>query len=412
MRTSERLITFIPVIIFILSSTVIAYGIDFKIEPSITLGEEYNDNIFLREDNEVDDYITRVRPSFILHYKAPIWEWDVSYIFDYRYYAKEARDADTTHDLQANGHIEIIKEFFFIDITDEYARTSLDITRDFTRDSLFVNQSDRNMFSANPYFVLRPHSLITINVGYIFEDVWYKEEEGINRRNNIGHVDTVYEVSPMVTLNAHYKYTNADTDLVDYDKHDIGFGPRYEYAEESFIFFTIGNSWLDLKGVDSSSRIFYDAGVTHKFPTYTVSLVSALDYVEDPAGDLIRVNSYELSLDKTAERATLGTSIFFREFRDYINDGIDTRSYGISGNITYELTPKMTGIFDFTVEKIENELENTYTMRYLPTLEIDYMLLEDLTFTFRYHYIDSYSPEIEADNYKNNRAVIEVTKSF
>ncbi|MEF9427223.1 MAG: hypothetical protein L0956_08655 [Candidatus Mariimomonas ferrooxydans] len=268
------------------------------------------------------------------------------------------------------------------------------------------------MFSANPYFVLRPHSLITIKVGYIFEDVWYKEEEGIDRRHNIGHVNSVYEVSPMLKLNADYKYTNADTDLVDYDKHDIGFGPRYEYAEESFIFFTVGNSWLDLKGVDNSSRIFWDAGVTHRFPSYSVSLVSALDYLEDPTGDLTRVNSYVLSLDKTAERATLGTSVSFREFRDYINDNIDARSYGISGNITYEITPKMTGRFDFAVEKIENEIENTYTLRYLPTLEIEYMLLEDLTFNFKYHYIDSDSPGIEADNYKNNRAIIEATKSF
>ncbi len=341
-----------------------------------------------------------------------MWEWDIDYVFDYRYYAKGTQEEDTTHYLDVIGRIEIIKESFFIDIIDEYARTSLDITRDFTRDSLFVNQSDRNMFSANPYFVLRPHSLITINVGYIFEDVWYKVEGGIDTRHNIGHVNSVYEVSPMLTLNADYKYTNANTDLVDYDKHDIGFGPRYEYAEESFIFFTVGNSWLDLKGVDSSSRIFWDAGVTHRFPTFTVSFLSALDYLEEPTGDLIWVNSYELSLDKTAERATLGTSISFREFRDNIDNVLETRSYGISGNITYELTPKMTGTFDFTVEKIEDNLENTYTMRYLSTLEIDYMLLEDLTLAFEYHYIDSYSPIIEVNNYKNNRAIIEVNKSF
>ncbi|MEF9427222.1 MAG: outer membrane beta-barrel protein [Candidatus Mariimomonas ferrooxydans] len=111
MNIKEIPITFLTVIIFIVSSTVIAFGVEFKIEPSLTLGEEYNDNIFLQKDNEVDDYITRVRPSFTLHYKAPMWEWDVDYIFDYRYYSKGAREADTTHDLDVIGRIEIIKEF-------------------------------------------------------------------------------------------------------------------------------------------------------------------------------------------------------------------------------------------------------------------------------------------------------------
>ncbi len=397
------------VIIFAITS--IAESAEFRIQPSVTLSEEYNDNVFLANEDTVDEYIARAQPSIMLEFEGLMWELDIDYGLDYRYLAKE-RTNYTFHNLDADGRFEILKELFFIDISDEYGRVSLDIIRDFARESLFVNQSDRNMFSANPYFVLRPHSLITINVGYIFEDVWYKEERGIDRRHNIGYVNSVYEVSPMLTLNADYKYTNAETDLVDYGKHAIGFGPRYEYAEESFIFFTVGNSWLDFDMGDNSSRIFWNAGITHTFPLFTGTLESGSDYIEAPRRALIIEDRYIASISKTLERTSFLLSIYLREYRNFQTEDLETRRYGTEGNLSYKITPRLTGNLDFVIEKLEREIEDTYIRRYIPRLGVDYKLLEDLTLAFIYQYIYSDSPEIEARNYKNNRFTLAMRKSF
>ncbi|HSA79019.1 MAG TPA: hypothetical protein VLG72_09200, partial [Nitrospirota bacterium] len=40
-----------------------AEGAEFRIVPSIMVGEEYNDNVFLTRYNKLDDYITRVIPA-------------------------------------------------------------------------------------------------------------------------------------------------------------------------------------------------------------------------------------------------------------------------------------------------------------------------------------------------------------
>ncbi len=398
-----------------------AEGAEFSIEPSITISEEYNDNVFLRKEVRDEDYITRVLPSIVLRYKTPIWEWDISYALDYRYHANynyyaswvaAAREEETTHDLDANGHIEMINEFLFIDISDEYQRVSLDATRDYSEESLFLNQSDRNIFTLNPYFVVKPSSLSTLTTGYIYSDTAYKEEEAIDRTNNIAYVNSDFELSPKITLNAGYKYTQEDSDAMDYNKNDISLGSRYEYAGESYLSFTIGNSWLDFKEANSYSHIFWNAGIIHKFSTVTGSLESAVDYNEDPTGNPIRENRYLMSFGKPSGRTTLNLSISLREYRDSETEDLQTRSYGPTANIRYELTTRTTVAIDSTLEKFERESEKTYTERYLAGLRFDHILSDNLNLALAYKYTDSYSPETPEDNYMNNRFILEIKKSL
>jgi uncharacterized protein (PEP-CTERM system associated) len=109
---------FLVIVICVLTYPALSNAIEYKIEPAINLGEEYHDNILLDDENKVDDYVTRVRPSVKFKYTAPRWEWDVFYKLDFRYYANRTIKDDTTHDLDAKGNIEVLNEFFFIDLTD------------------------------------------------------------------------------------------------------------------------------------------------------------------------------------------------------------------------------------------------------------------------------------------------------
>ncbi len=398
------------VIIFTLTS--VAESAEFRIQPSITLSEEYNDNVFLENENTVNEYITRAQPSIMLEFEDLMWELNIDYGLDYRYFAKEIQGDETSHNLVADGRFEILKELFFLNINDTYSKVSLDITRDFARESLFVNQSDWNRFTVNPYFILRPTSLITITTGYQYVNIWYEEDIGIDRRDNIVYTDLAFELSSKMTIDAGYKYTQEDSDVIDYDKHDASLGSRYEYAEDSFLFVTVGNSWLDFGMGDNSSHIFWNVGITHTFPLFTGTLESGSDYIEDPQRTLRIEDRYIASISKTLERTSFLFSIYLREYRDFKTEDLETRRYGTEGNLSYKITPRLTGNLDFNVEKIEEKLEHTYTRRYIPRLGVDYELLEDLTLTFQYQYIDSDSPKIEENTYKNNRFTLAMRKSF
>jgi opacity protein-like surface antigen len=398
-------------IVFLFFSTM-GEGGTFRIKPSFTVSEEYNDNFFLDEENKKDEYITRVLPSIMLEYKAPLWEWDVEYLLDYRYYARQNRGDEITHDLDAKGHISLIRDLFFVDISDDYRRASLDITRDFTKESLFLNQSDRNIFNVNPYFVWRLSPRVNLTTGYIYANYWYEEDIGVDKQDNIAYADMEFELTPKWKVNAGYKYTLEETDARDFNKDDAYLGSRYEYAEESYLHFRAGNTWLDFEEGGGLDKIFWSAGIVHKFKTSTGSFETARDYDENPRGNPLEVDRYVVSFRTVLKRASFGASASLREFTDTVTGKLETRSYGAGGDIRYELTPKATCLLDFAFDKFERKLADAHTRRYLVGLGIEYKFLEDFWMTFTYRYTDSESPNIAGDNFENNRYILAIKKTF
>ena len=55
----------------------------------------------------------------------------------------------------------MIKNFFFVDLLDTYDRVSLTTVTNYTQQSTFVNQTDQNIFTANPYMAMRSESRFT-----------------------------------------------------------------------------------------------------------------------------------------------------------------------------------------------------------------------------------------------------------
>jgi hypothetical protein len=401
----------LAIAVLTLFSAIVAEPAEFRIQPSFSISEEYNDNILLEED-KTEDYITRLLPSVTLKYEAPLWKWDIRYTLDYRDYAKGTRADEAAHKLSADGYIELLNERLFMNLSDKFSRESLDITRDFTKESLFVNQSDKNVFTANPYFVLRPNPLTSITIGYIYTNIWYREDTAVDKADNTAYIESAFELSPKVQLNAGYKYTQEDSDAKDYDKSDVYIGSRYEYAEGSYLSGTIGNSWLDFKGGKSHSNVFWNGSIVHRFSAFTGSLEASLDYIENPQGNPSRVNTYSMSVFRARERSSLNFSASVKEYRDSETKGLQTKTYTGNGNIKYEFTPKLTGNVDFTVEKFEEKLQLSYTRRFLVGLEIEYMFSKGLALNFKYRHTDSYSPKIASDNYDNNRFIVMAEKSF
>jgi hypothetical protein len=410
-------------VLFVILSAAVSEGREFRVRPSITVGEEYNDNIFLTgQKQRTEDYITRFQPSLGLMYEAPLWRWDVNYIFEYLYYAKQSRDADTVHDLDAKGHIEAIKDFFYLDLSDRYQRVSLDVAENFAKQSPFFNQTNSNVFTASPYFVLRHQARLSLTIGYVYANTWYKEEDAVDKVENSGYLDASFRLSPKTALIAGYRFTRVDSDLLDFDRHEVHVGATHEYAEGSRIYFRVGNSWVDFDQVDIGySRIFWRAGIVHEFRhgqnrerrgRLAVTVETARDYVEDPRGNPTRVDSYLLSLSKKLERTSLGISSFLREYRDIETRVLDTTSYGGTFNAKYGLTELVTGILDVSFEKFERKLLNSYTRLILTDFRIDYKAAEHLTLALVYRYTDSYSPDIAGDKYRNNRLMAEIRKDL
>lgn len=389
-----------------------ASGAEFEIRPSLSLIEEYNDNIFLTNDNRADDFITRTVPSLSVKYGAPLWTWDVKYAFDYLYYAKGTRNDDKIHSLLATGSVNIIEDKLVLKVSDDYNRVSLDTARDRTRESSFVDLSDRNIFTLNPYYIMRPAPVVKITTGYIYADTWYKEKSGVSKTNNIGFIEPSYEVSPQMVVTAGYRYTREDSEASDFGKHDVYLGSRYEYAGNSSIYFRVGNSWLRYTGRRGASAIFWGAGITHAFPSFTGSLETSSDYIENPVGAVDKATTYLALLKKEFKRTLLNLSVAYTEYKDPEGRLKQTERYTANTNAQYGFTSRTTGTLDLTAERLDDKIVKSYTRRYLVGSKLDYALWKNISLNIAYSYTDSYSPKIVGDKYRNNRIFVGVRKDF
>lgn len=387
----------------------VAHAGEFSFHPSISVSEEYVDNVFESRDNKRSDFITRLLPGIALAYNAPLWDLDLRYAFDYRYYARNSRTDDTTHNLNARGLARVIDDLFFLEVSDTYSRVSLDVSRDRTRESLFVDQSDTNTFIASPYFNFRPGPKTTVRTGYRYRNVWYREPEGVDRRQHIGFADATYEYSPRLNFTVSYAYTHEDS-INSFDRHSPYAGFRYEYKDRSFVFAQGGYTWFSVRNRGDFNNPFWNGGITHVMGAYAVSLTTGVVYPEDPLSSVTRETDYTLAVTRELGRGNVGLNLSYAK---YSGDVIDTENrYSAGITARYELGARLVANLAASVEKYDHRESNTYTRRILVNPALTYPLPKEVFLTLNYVYADYYSPLLYADNYTVNRVMLEVRKTF
>lgn len=399
-------------IAFLAVSAAEAEAVEFFIRPSITLSEEYDDNIFLTTTDRVEDYITRVGPALNFHYKAEFWDWDLSYAYDYRYYAKGTRKYDDTHVVDLKTKTELLKNYFFLKVDDNYNRVSLDVTRNFANESSFVNQSDRNVFTVNPYIVLAPDSKNTPMIGYIYINTWYKDPAGINTVDHIGYTEMITLLSPRAKLTTGAKFTREKSSVQDTDRTDIYTGPRYDYAEKSFVYGNVGNSWFNFGEGTRATQPYWNVGITHQYSTLTASFETALSYVPDPLLILRREDRYVATISKKTARSSLVVSGSLTEYRNVVTKHLEDTGYRISGEMKYALSARSSIAVDLATERHKEYLTGTTRDLYLNGLRLERQAMEKVTVALAYRYSNSYSHDVFTDNYFDNRVTFEIKGSF
>jgi hypothetical protein len=385
----------------------------FRVEPTILVSEEYNDNVFLQQNDKKATFITRVSPAIHLVYGTSFWDWDVAYTYDYYYFARRDLPDDYTHTLHLRNLDRIIDNFFYIEVRDDYSRVSSNRVIDFTQQSPLANQVDQNVFTFNPYVTLRPATNTVLALGYKFVDTHYKDGGGINSIDNIEYAETTTNLSSRLTVTTGVKYTKDKNTVNNYNELDVYAGPQYAYAEHGYIFLKGGKSWVDFATGDRAAEWVWDAGINHRFATVTGTLGanrSLIQSVADTAHLLTREDSYTASIIKNFERSVMTINSAYREYRDLKNEQMLTTSKELNGVFLHRLTPTTNGILGAGVQKVKDKVANTDTDIYLSSLRIDHQLSPRSFLAFEYRFLYNYTDS--RDNYINNRYIVEFRHAF
>jgi hypothetical protein len=393
---------------------------ELRVLPSVAVSEEYTDNVFLTRYNKEDDYITRVVPAVTLKYKTALWDWNLDLAYDYRYYARGTKTEDSTYEATLNNRTELIENFFFIDVLDTYKRVSLDVTRDYTKESPFVNQSDQNIFAVNPYIVMRSESRFTPILGYKYVNTWYKQANvtstvglPVSTVDNIGYAEMITDLSSMVTFTIGARYTQDVNKVENYNKTDIYAGPKYTYAPNSYLYCLIGESFLDFQFQNSTTKhVIWDAGITHRYSTVEVAYRMRSDYVPDPLRVLRREDRYVATVTKETPRTALGILAGLYEYRDAPTNHLESTIYRLTGTVKHALSPTLTLLLNESIERHDDNVANTTVALWISGVRLEHRMLADLILALDFNYTNSYSHDIYTSNYINNRFIVGLTKRF
>jgi hypothetical protein len=399
----------------------------FRMEPSILVSEEYNDNVFLHRNDTAEAYITRVAPSIRVRYATSFWEWDINYTYNYYYYYYSSTtsrqvqpDHDQTHALSARNRTEIIKDSLFFEARDDYSRVSQNIAVDYTQQSPSANQVDQNVFAVNPYLVLRPWASARLTLGYIYQDTRYLNAaaatsiENINRIENIGYGEAAVNLSSRLTVSTGARYTQDRNTALSFNQIDVFAGPQYAYAENGAVFAKFGKSWFEFEHdrLPRKEYWFWDGGLNHRISTITFTLVARRSVAQDPQRAVTLMDQYTASITKTAPRYVLTLGGGWYEYRDAVIDQRISTSEQVQSTFLYRFTPSTSGTLGAAFQDVHDVSLGGNSKIALGNIRFDHQLSPKDTLSLEYRFANSHSYDIATNNYSNNRGIVEYRHAF
>jgi hypothetical protein len=431
-RTGSTVIFFIVAVLTALSTMFpcAGEGAEYQIHPAVTLGEEYNDNIFLTPENESSDFISRITPAVTVVYGTPLWDWNVNALYEYRYYARYHDNVPENYipNLSLTNHTRIKDQYMYLDIREYYSRTSVSPIRDYTQESAFVNQTDRNLLTVNPYFISRPTSQITVTTGYNYSNTWYKDPRAVDQVTHTIYTGLQQDLTLRTFMTYGIRHALNKNKRLDYTQDDVYVGFTREYVQNSTFAATIGNTWFHSQLAPSIAsqqsvtvpqnitQITWDVNLTHRYSTMTVIYETGLRFIPDPyQARPRREDRYMATLRRDVPRTSISASGGLFNYRDIIGKHLQSSVYRLSGSISHAITSKSTIIFNLSSDWTK-DYQGTYStqQRYITNARLEHLLKETLTLSleYRYSYLYDPTPNHYWNNYTNNRISVELRKVF
>ncbi len=358
-----RLKYYVPVVaiaFFLVVNSADSYQLSFM--PSVSISEEYNDNIFLTPDNEEDDFITTVSPGFILEVTQRENGLSLSYHPGYSFYADHSEFNSWQHEAvlgawvaaSRSTRIEVEDAFLFT----EDPAPETDITSPITEDPLI--QGDPTIRSGR--------------------EPYYTNTASIRLIQQFGASDSFY---------LQYAYTilrNDDPEIEDVDQHIPGLGITYWFLPRWGLEIAASLTATELDESDDfdqwTGRITQTYRIDQRFEAFVQYDHTAVRYSQHQDEDSIDYQVFEPSVGITyniMNDSVLSLRLgYFKEDRDEGED-ID----GPSGDIELTKTLRNGTLSLSGAAGQENTVLNAenlgFTKFYEIGFETEYRFLRNLT---------------------------------
>jgi predicted porin len=382
---------------------------------SISVSEEYNDNVEEERDGE-EDFITTVTPALGYRYEDTRLQFDASYSVDWNTYAKGTRDQEFNHDANVYALLDAWESFLFLEVQDTYRLVNEDTTRGEVRDEDSTrDQVQQNMFTFSPFITPRLGDRTSAKVGYAYSNIWYDDEDNELKNIHRGFVDGDHELSDRTSLLAGYSYTMELSEDDTLDRHILYTGARHAYSEKGNLRIKIGPMYSRYRDRDTSSAgVFWDAGLNHDFGAVQLGVSTGITFDDDPdTGETYERKYGTVTLSKAWPRTTASVFSTFEDYEESADsDSDDTESgqrVAIGTSLSYELTPRLTAstgvVHDFELDTDDD------TKRWYANVGLSYAVTERISLRAWYRFKDSDSDDPD-EEFTVNRTGLQLAMTF
>jgi hypothetical protein len=355
-----RVLLLITLVIFFAS---ISWA-EFTSSSGVGMRLEYNDNIDLEHDAK-DDVIATVTPYFSVGWDLPNLNFSLKVGLIAEKYLDHTEEDDIRPDLAQPTELDLLlnlyKDLFFLRITDTFSQTVVDEGGRGGEGNRKVNLTNTNRLHINPYLQFALAKRTQLQMGYTYENLWYKDKDGDDSESHIYSTSLTQELSPKVIMSLNGSYTlyrpknSVDVYVLDgggtyeYDQIRASIGLSFQATERLQLEGTFGHTWLDYNEIgregdtdEWSASADYEITSSYMIGTaYTKSVVVSVD---DGVTDTDRFSAYL----EYSDRFTLNLTTFINS-SSYVEIDRDTDSYGgvLSGELPFNDKVGLRGLISY-----------------------------------------------------------------
>jgi predicted porin len=412
----------------LLLTTSITLGYQATFIPSISINEEYTDNLFLTERNKEHEYITIISPEFTAQILGKNSGADISYNPEYSIYDKYDEYDNWRHHARFSGWVQMAKNTR-LEVYDSYFRTedplrdpdvaaaraedpkgSIDSTIRKSRETYYTNTADINLIQefgrANSFNLGFTHSFLENDDPTYEDNKSYRPYAGLT-----------YWFAPEWGLSMNGAYTKGDFD--DSDDLDLWHGSarlirRISRLLEVYVRYT--HTVVEYDGTSEDSQVYNpSAGFIYEISSDTsFSLDMGCAYFDPEDSDSGSALSAIGNLTKTFKRGSInfiGSAGYEGSYFGAENLGVN-KFYELGGSVTYQLTRHLRGnIFgsyrDSEYEETIDDREDKIT-RAGVGLTMQALKWMSLGVNYAYRTVDSTE---DTEEYDENRVMFRITLS-
>lgn len=385
-----------------------------EIHPRITVGEEYNDNIYLDNSNE-DDWISTVEPGLSLTYNNSSLDANIDYSMRFRFYKNNSdENQDKFKDVQrANALLLFFPgRPFTLHLSENISSVNLDQRNNNADYNEVENRSLLYHSIVAPEYNWQLSQTFSMVFGYIYDRNDYVDSRGNDTEAHEGHFSLVKQVSATTEVFARFSYTDHSSDDIDDEfkqqKYTLGInqqlGARISGSIEG------GYSTIDQKTASKEDNSHWLVDLSyHLSKPVTLTLAYSQDYTVTPEDGITKSQQASLGANYTRESLTASTELFWTK-SDYLRENREDKGAGIrfdlSKPLARALTANLHGEYQHSKYTDPDEKADLYTVG--GSLDYTYRrFLVSLGYTYRKN--DS---DLSSSDYTNNVVTLDGTMRF